>query len=223
MVATKDFGTYETLDPALGPFEANEEPTKEEQDSLDDVMAEVLKFIHGDNNASVLGSIGNTQDLYQGVGAAAFQILLATKQKFEMGENTLPPAVLFGNGGAVHSTVDEIFQLAQAAGIPGSEDQDQYTAAIMEVMRLAGEYIETSGDDSSVGEAQELLIDVEQTGYQGQDIPNPGEEDKLRGTIQRSLDAQNAALQPEVVENQQAAPQQQSAEPQSGGLPEALV
>lgn len=226
MVAKKSIASYEDLNPALGPFEADEPATQEEQDALDDVSAEILKFIHGNNSRSVLGSIANTPELYQGVGNAAFQILLAIKQQYERDGGKLPEAVLFGEGGAIHTAVDEIIQLAQAAGIQGSDDPNQYSAAMMEVMRLTGEYIETTGDDNSVAEAQELLIDVEETGYAGQQIPQQGDDESLRGAIQRSLDAQNQALQPQPAQDAanmaQAAPQQQSAEPQAGGLPAAM-
>lgn len=219
---SQDFGQYSTLEPALGPLEATEEPTKEEIDALDDINAEVLNFIHGDNQSSVLASISNGQELYQGIGSAAFQIMLATKSKFEQGGEPIPPASLFGEGGAIHTTVDELFQLAQAAGVPGADDQDQYSAAMMETMRQVGEYIEQTGDDASVAETQELLIDIEQTGGQGVGEPELGEEDALRGTIQRSLDAQNQALSPEqtpVQDAAQAAPQQQSAVPETAGGP----
>lgn len=218
-MAQGNFDEFLTMEPAVQPLVATEEPTQEEVDALDDVVAEVVTFIHGPNNSSVLGMIGNAQELFQGIGAATFQILLATKQKFEQGGTELPSAVLFGEGGAIHTTVDELFQLAQAAGIPGSEDQDQYSASIMEVMRLAGDHIETTGDDASVGEAQELLIDIEETGPQGQAIPESGDEESLKGTIQRSLDAQNQGLEPVPVAEgaAQAAPQQQSAVPEASG------
>ena len=220
----EDLGQYGTLEPALSPFEGTEEPTQEEIDALDDITSEVLNFIHGPNNDAVLGSIGNAQELYQGIGAAAFQILLATKAKFEEGGTKVPPATLFGEGGAIHTTIDELFQLAQAAGIPGANEQDQYSAAMMEVMRLAGDHIETTGDDASVAEAQELLIDVERTGPNGSGLPEEGEEDVLRGTIQRSLDAQNSALQPTPTQGgadpTQVLPQQQGEVPvqPAGGI-----
>ena len=217
----QNFEEMVTMTPAFGPLNADEEPTQEEVDALDDINAEVLNFIHGDNNSSVMGSIGNAVELYQGVGAAAFQILLAVKQKFEAGGEKVPPAALFGEGGAIHSTIDELFQLAQAAGMEGSDDQDQYNASMMEVMRLAGDHIEKTNDDDSVAEAQELLIDIETAANPEQAVQGV-DEDSLTGTIQRSLDAQNQALQPEQVPDPQApqGPQQQQAnQANQGALP----
>lgn len=201
------------MEPAAQPFIGSEEPTQEEIDALDDITAEVVKFIYGDNNESVLGTISNTPELYQGVGFAAFQILLATKQKFEEGGTKVPSATLFGEGGAIHTTIDELFQVARAAGVPGSDDEDQYSAAMMEVMRLAGEYIENVGDDESIGETQELLIDSEEPGANDILAETSEDEESLRDSIQRSLDAQNQALEPEQVE--EAPQQQQPAEPGS--------
>ena len=215
----QSFEDMVSMTPEFGPLNADQEPTQDEIDALDDINAEVLMFIHGPNNGSVMGMVGNSPELYQGVAAAAFQILLATKQKFEAGGEKVPPAALFGEGGAIHTTIDEIFQLAQAAGMPGSEDQDHYNAAMMEVMRLAGDHIEKTNDDASVGEAQELLIDIETAdgqagGYQ------PVEEDVLAGTIQRSLDAQNQALQPQQVPEDAATQKQQANQANQGALPQ---
>ena len=215
----QNFEEMVTMTPAFGPVNADEEPTPDEVDALDDINAEVLNFIHGDNNESVMGSIGNAQELYQGVAGAAFQILLAVKQQFEAGGEKVPPAALFGEGGAIHSTIDELFQLAQAAGMEGSNDQDQYNASMMEVMRLAGDHIEKTNDDSSVAEAQELLIDIESAANPEAAV-GAVDEDSLTGTIQRSLDAQNLALQPEQVPPEGAAPQQQQAnQANQGALP----
>ena len=211
-----DFNDLVTMEPAVQPIIGSEEPTQEEIDALDDITSEVVKFIYGDNNASVLGSIANTPELYQGVGFAAFQILLSIKQQFELEGTKVPPATLFGEGGAIHTTVDELFQVAQAAGVEGSDDEAQYSASVMEVMRLAGEYIETTGDDDSISEAQELLIDIEETGQGGMIVETSEDEESLRSTIQRSLDAQNQALQPEQVE--EGAPQQQQQPAVPGSL-----
>ena len=188
-----DFNDYIDMDPAFGPISADEEPTPEELDALEDINAEVLKVIYGDNNDAVMGVIKNANELYQGVGLAAFQILLSTKTKFEAGGQKVPPAALFGEGAAIHTTVDELFQLAQAAGIPGSDTEEQYTAAMMEVMRLTGDHIEKSGDDDSVGEAQDLMIDIEAAaGNTGPVQLGQEDEDDVRGAIERSMQAQQA-------------------------------
>jgi hypothetical protein len=184
-----------SLQPEFGPLNADQEPTQLESDALDDITAEVLKFIHGDYSDDLVSSVANAPEFYQGVGAAAFTVLDATKSKFESGGVKVPPATLFGEGGAIHTTVDEIIQLMRAAGVPGAEDPDQYSASMMEVMRLAGEHIEKTNDDESVSEAQELLIDIESTGQPGV-VPESEDEGRLKGAIQRSLDAQNQALGP---------------------------
>jgi hypothetical protein len=214
----QNIGQYETLEPALGPFEGNEEPTQDEIDSLDDVIAEVLTFIHGPNHESVLGSITNAPEegggIFKPIGNATFQILLATKAKFEEGGKKLPPAVLFGEGGAIHTTVDELFQMAQAAGVPGADDDQQYSASIMETLRLAGDYIEKTGDDASITEAQELLIDVEATAPGERQLGGGAKDDDLKAAIQRSLDAQNQT----APDAEQAPPQQPQPLPQGPGI-----
>jgi len=219
-----DFQNRISMQPEMGPLTANEEPTEEEAMAMQDISAEVIKVIHGDNNSAVLGVMSNTPELYQGVAQAAFQILLSSKQKYESGGQKVPPAALFGEGAAIHTAVDELFQLAQAAGLPGSEEQDQYSAAIMDVMRQAGEHIEKSGDDTSIAEAQELLIDIEATGPNA-GVPDYTEEDasNVESTVRRSLDKQNQSLNPEYVdegpppeEQEQMMPQQ--APIQGGGI-----
>jgi len=218
---TRNFDSYADLDPGLAPFEATEPATEEETDALEDIMAHVLTFIHGENQQSVIDSISNSREIYQGVGNAAFNILLSTKLKYEKDGQKIPPATLFGEGGAIHSTVDEIFQLLEAARVPGADDRDQYAASVMEVMRLAGEHIEKSGDDASTFEAQELLIDSEEAGTPGTPVGGAPEEDKLTRAIQRSLDAQNQALAPPPDQAGPAAPAGQPSQP-AGGLAGAM-
>lgn len=195
-----DFENMISMTPAMGPLNADEEPTAEEMDAYEDISAEVIKFINGDNNAAVLAAVSNTPELYQGISQAAFQILLATKQKYEQGGQKVPPAALFGEGGAIHTAVDELFQMASAAGVPGADDQDQYSAAMMNVMVLAGDYIEKASDDTSIAEAQDLLIDVEAASGEPQRTMPPMQDDgSLQSAIQRSLDAQNQSLAPENI------------------------
>lgn len=184
-----DFSKHITAEPAFGPLTADQEPTPEEQDARDDAVAEMMTFMYGDNSDSVLGVMSNARELYQGVGQAAYHILNATKTKFEKGDVQLPSAAIFGEGGMIHSAVEELMQLAQAAGLPGSDDQDQYHAAMFETYRLVGEHIQSSGEDGSIAEAQELLIDVETAGGNMSTAPglNPGQEEDLQGAIERSL------------------------------------
>lgn len=208
-----DFEKMVTMRPEFGPLNADEEPSPEESEAFQRINNRLLEFIHGPKSDAVVRMMQNSPELYKGVGQAAYQILLSAKQQEEKGGKELPPAALWGEGAGIHTAVDELFQLAQAAGIPGSQEQDQYSAAMFEVYRLAGEHIEQGNDDNAVKEAQELMIDVEaSSGPQGIPEGTYGmpHQKMLDEAVQRSLAQQQGGIPPQAAPEpapQQGAPQ----------------
>jgi hypothetical protein len=197
-MAKQNFEQYVSMQPEFGPVNATEEPNAAEKEAYEDIHAEVLEFIHGPQGDNVVKMLQTAPELYQGVGQAAFQILLATKQKLE-GKNgkPLPPAALWGEGAGIHTTVDELYQLAKMENIPGSEQQDQYMASMFEVYRLAGDHIQNSNEDESINEAQDLIADIEMTGSEQPLLPqvfNSPQQKQLDGAIARSIHQRQASV-----------------------------
>lgn len=148
-------------DPGYGPVAANEEPDEAEMAHYNMMYADFVEVLYGSQVKNAEQMLQTSNDLYLGVSKVAFTILQAVYQRHDQRDGPVPQAALFGQGGMISTAVDEVFSMAMALKLPDSKDQDQYTAAQMDVMRLVGEFLEKSQDDGAVGQAQDLLIDVE--------------------------------------------------------------
>lgn len=153
--------------PSLEPFVGNEEPDEADMEFFYEMYSDYIEELSGKQKDNAIKMMKSAPDLYQGVSQAAFTILEAVKGRVEAREGAVPPAALFGEGAMIHTAVDEMFKLARAANIPGSEDQDQYTASQMDMQRLVGEYLQKAQEDDAIGEAQELMLDSEGIGATG--------------------------------------------------------
>lgn len=163
-------------DPGIDVLTANEEPTPEEMEHYHEMYADFMAALYDNNSRAVEQMIGSSEQFYEGVSEAAITLLRPVYQKHEQRMGEVPQAALFGEGGMIHTAVEEVFQFAQALGIDGSQDQDQYTAAHIDMMRKVGEYIENKSDDGAVEEAQDLLVDVEMSHGQGKNPELSGED-----------------------------------------------
>ena len=155
--------------PAMQPMAGQEPANVMEQTHYDELFADFIDNLYGKNEDAVERMLRSSKDIYKGVATVAFQILRATVTQFEhQNSEKVEPAALFGEGGMISTAVDEVYKMAQALNVPGTEDMNQYTAAQMEVMRLVGDFLEKSQDDNAVGEAQEAMIEMEEMGGGGE-------------------------------------------------------
>jgi hypothetical protein len=149
------------LDPGFGPVAANEEPDKAETAHFEMMYADFVEALYGSQSKNAEEMLKTSQNLYTGVAKVAFNILNAVHQRHEQRDGPVPQAALFGEGAMINTAVDEVFSMAMSLKIPEAQDQDQYTAAQMDMMRLVGEFLEKSQSDESINEAQELMLDME--------------------------------------------------------------
>lgn len=195
------------MDPGYQQLSADEDPTPEQEAQFEQVYDEFLHLIEEGGRADVVKIIENSQQLYDGVSTAAFYLLKAAKLEVENRIGPIDPAVFFGEGGMIHSAVDTVFEMAQTAGIRGSDDEQQYTAAQFDMMKKVGEYIQSAQEDGSVEEAQDLLIDIEMSG-QPRDVPPPSPQEL--STLRQGQEQSMPATEPQAP--------QQPMSPPSGGL-----
>jgi hypothetical protein len=149
------------LDQGFGPIAANEEPDKAETAHFEMMYADFVEELYGAQSKNAEQMLKTSRDLYLGVAQVAFNILKAVHQRHEQRDGPVPQAALFGEGAMINTAVDEVFSMAMSLKLPEAQDQDQYTAAQMDMMRLVGEFLEKSQDDGAVNEAQELMLDME--------------------------------------------------------------
>lgn len=195
-------GKYDDLvqvKPEEDPWQATEPVTAEEQAHYDDLYADFMDKLYGPNREHVLKILkSSSRDLYSGVAQASFVLLKGVYDEYKRKEGEVPQAALFGEGGMIATSVDEIFKLANVHKLPGSDDINQYTAAQMDMMRRVGELLEKEQSDDAVDEAQDLLMDVEEAYNPGATAPPLGRDDL------QDLDAiryQEEARRPQVEQS----------------------
>jgi hypothetical protein len=201
------------LRPEEDPWQGSEEASPEEQAHYDDMYADFIDLLYGPQRQNAMKMMETQQNLFQGVSQAAFTLLKGVYDEHTRKEGEVPQAALFGEGGMIATAVDELFKLANAHKLKGSEDVNQYTAAQMDMMRRVGDYLEKEQSDSSTDEAQELMLDVEEAYNPGAEAPPVGLED------QADLDAiqyQDEARAPQ--EAPAPAPAEAPPMPPQGGL-----
>jgi hypothetical protein len=213
--------------PGIEPVAGSEEPDQAEQGHYDILYADFMAELYDNNSERVLKILENKQGetFFQGVSDAAFHILKAVHTKHVQKEGPVPPASLFGEGGMLHTAVDEVFAFAQAYGLQGSNAENQYTAAQMDIMRQAGEYLEKSSDDSAISEAQDLMLDIDEAGGGG-DHPGVAPSDRRDlaaieyqdEVAQEELQAGPAGQGPLPGDPEAAEGQPDPTAPQNGGL-----
>lgn len=149
-----EIGMEDTM--GIGTVEAS----PEEQMVLEEIVTGIEKQIHGPGREDILAMLEATPELWDNI-ARASQLLLegAYNKLSEQGMN-VEPDIFLGENGAVQSTVEMVYELAYAAGIPGAEDSNQLDVAYMRTLQLVGEEL-YEDDDVAVAEAQQLMVDME--------------------------------------------------------------
>jgi hypothetical protein len=188
--------------PGLAPVAANEEPTGEEQMQYDNLFADFMDVLYGKGEEATKKILQGPGEPYDTIAKTAFTMLKSVVAAYQHERGEIESAVLFGEGGIIHTAVDEIYKRAQAWKIPGVENMDQYAAAQINMMRLVGEYMEQKQDDEGVSEAQEALMDMEEQGNPG----GMGDVPPMTGSEKASLRSASAHMPPEQGPEAAAAP-----------------
>lgn len=134
--------------------------TPEEQQIVDVVNDGIEQQIHGKFRDDLVELLTSTPELWNNVATASTMLLEGAYGKTAEQVVEVPPDAWFGENGIIQTTVEMVFEVANAIGMPGAEDDDQLNAAYMKVMTTIGEELYEE-DDVAVAEAQQLMIDAE--------------------------------------------------------------
>lgn len=142
-------------------FEAltpDEEASPEEEAALAIGLVKIREDIFGETLPQMANVYHQDErELYEVIADMAQAQLIAAKDEIEQETDEAAPAsVFFSEGGLLEQCVDANFKLCQQLNIPGSQDPDQYAAAMMNTYKKAGEYIMEVGDEDAIKEATEL-------------------------------------------------------------------
>lgn len=158
-------------DPGLDNLAASEPASEEEHAMLADTMVPALDFLYGKGLPATVEALSAGPQLYLTASEVAFEVV----KKQHIDNPNIPSTIYFGQDGAMQQTIDAVFDIAQASEVPGSKDKDQYAASVVNLWRLAGEYIADSGDEESMAQAEELMINVAMAEEGGEVMESTGQ------------------------------------------------
>jgi hypothetical protein len=177
---------------ALRPDE-DASPEEEYQNTM--AQQKLLEILSSDEGLPKIANVlhQDRRGLMEVIPDLLEPILLKIKAdvEAETGE-PMSSAVFFGQGGLFEAGVDELFELAQTLGIPGSDDPDQYSGALINLAGVkAGKHVLNSNDKGSMEEAINLGQDLvaEGEGHPG-DMESAAKKIKKRelsGSIEKGL------------------------------------
>jgi hypothetical protein len=205
--------------PGFQALEADEPAGPELENELIKKVVNVREYLFNEGNyPKVLARLNvRTEDFFEAAADTAFHIALAEHNKATGRGEIENPAVYFCDGALLSSTVDMLFEVAQHHEIPGSQDPNQYAAAMGYAWQKAGEYIMENGDETSIAEAQEIMADVALTREDGSMVETREDAMAVRRNRQRMQEQDAAAL----AAGQAAMPEESFASPRAvmGQLP----
>ena len=159
-------------DPALHHLQGNTPATDREEKHMKQVVKGATDFVYGEAMPKVLRAMSTQPELYLGASMTTFEIVKREHARFnETGEKP-EPAVFFAETGAVPVVYDALWDLAKAANLPGSSDQDQYAGGMINLYRLIGQNLVEEGDEDALKEAEEVAISMAMTNPDGSSMEN---------------------------------------------------
>lgn len=148
----EDDGNFESLTP-------DEPASPQEEAAMAIGTHKLMDDLYSDEGLPKFANVfhQDQRELFEVIPELAYPMLLAAKQEIEeQMDEAAPSSVFFAQGGLLEQNVDRLFELAQQLNIPGSQDPDQYAAAMMATYKKAAEYIMETNDEQSMREAAEL-------------------------------------------------------------------
>ncbi len=185
-IASLTEGYADKLEPIAPDLEAD----PEEEVALGIGLHKLMSDLYGDETLPKFANVFHKDErpLMEVIPDLLEPMLLSAKSTIEeQTDQPAPSSVFFAEEGLMQQGVTMLMDLAQQLGIPGSDDPDQYSAALMGIHKKAGEHILEQGDEEAVGEALEMGGQLVARGY-GQPGLDEAQAHLQKGMKKRPLD-----------------------------------
>lgn len=168
--------------PGFKVFEADQSASPEEEEQLKALVVPAMRTIYDEANLPAFVKVLNPdgKEFFEAAGETAYLVTMRQYQKEKEAGRSPNPSVFFGRGGMLETMVDQMFEIGQNFDLMGADDRDQYAGAMGFAWQKAGEYIMESGDEASIAEAQEMMMDMALTRDDGTMIETRQEADQVR-------------------------------------------
>lgn len=133
----------------------------EEHMMLKSILDSVEMAIHGQHSGKVEEILKNAPSAYEGVASAAHVLSVASYMQANKQGLEPSPDLYFAENGVIQTTTEMVWEVAEAMGIKGVEDDAQFEAALFDTYRRIGETVMEEENPAVVQSAQELMIEME--------------------------------------------------------------
>lgn len=151
-------------DPLFNQLQADTEASPQEEAALQEGLLSFMETLYDKetivNVASILEEEG---ELYDKVP----RIIVPMLQKVKAEVKNAPPSIFFGENGLIQLAVPLIWEIAENERIPGYQDPDQISGAMINLYRMVGEHLDKSGDKLARSQAQDMAISMALTNPDG--------------------------------------------------------
>lgn len=157
-------------DPMFDHVKADEAASDGAEVVLGVAMEEVGRILYDEGGANDVAEMlkNDERPLYQSLPEIAVPFLTKAYQVVqETAEDDEVSDVMFGEGGVLTQVVDALFDVADMAGHPEAQDEDQYAAALIGVFNKVGEHISNEGDEAAMSEIADLGMSMAATNPDG--------------------------------------------------------
>lgn len=135
--------------------------SEEEHGMLKSILDSVEMAIHGQNAGKVEEILKNAPSAYEGVASAAHVLTVASYMQANKQGLEPSPDLYFAENGVIQTTTEMVWEVAEAMGLEGVNDEAQFEAALFDTYRRIGETVMEEENPAVVQSAQELLIEME--------------------------------------------------------------
>jgi hypothetical protein len=140
------------VSPQLQPLVADQEATELEEDIMGAATIDMMDWLYSDQGLQAVVNMlkQDSRELFEKVPDVVVPLL----EKVRNGNPDADSATFFGENGLIQMAIDEVLGIAEQEQIPGSMDEEQKQAVVINTYRKIGEVLEQ--DESSKEGAKEL-------------------------------------------------------------------
>lgn len=153
--------------PELAPSEA---ASPEEEGFMGAGLDMLMSFMYSEKGMASVAQALQQDDrpLYEKLPEVAMPMLLKVRGDLEEAfDAPVPSSIFFAEGGLMQSAVQMLLEVASSMGLPGADDPDQASGAVINLYKKAGEYMLESNDPESLDEVMRLGSEMAMTAADG--------------------------------------------------------
>ena len=135
--------------------------SEEEHQTLQIIMDEIERQIHGDMSKNIEDILKSSQEPANSISLASHSLIMGSFSAANREGINANADIYLAENGVIQETVELVFEYAESMGKVAEDDEETLAAAYMDTLRRVGETMMGSEDPEIRESAQELLAEME--------------------------------------------------------------